>query len=108
MSTIFYAPKDLEGQNIKEIEFNGTYELNRELFNLSFPIKLDTVYLIAVLNEIIVTDDILEYTENDGFIVKLFNSCSLDCLFVQEYSSFEEAYKVALEMREGQKLCYKK
>lgn len=72
------------------------------------PIILDRVLLISFENEVFVTDNtesLLDFVANldDG---NFWNNDETDSLFLQEYPSFEEAYAVALSMKEGNKLCY--
>lgn len=106
MSTLFYAPKDLKGNDIKEIPFYGFNQMEEELDSIFYPINVNIVYLIAIGDEILVTDNV---TDIDMEIFwHLFNICDSDEIYVQEYNSYEEAYKVALEMKEENPLCYSK
>lgn len=69
----------------------------------------EIVYLIYISNQVIIT-------ENLDFIAELFVGCikSIKPMFngdeisIQEYSSYEQAYKVALLINEPNKLCYEK
>lgn len=106
MSALFYAAKDLNGNDIKKIPFYGFDEMEHQLESIFFPINVDIVYLIAIGDEILVTDNV---TDIDMEIFwHLFNIVDSDEIHVQEYESYEEAYKVALEMKEESPLCYKK
>ena len=104
MSKLFYAPKDLNGENIKEIEFNNRQEFESIFDSLIYPIKLNIVYLVAIGDEIYITDSIFKLPSIVYWVI--FNECDSDEVFLQEYASYEEAYKSALEMKEESPLCY--
>jgi len=67
------------------------------------------VFLVAIQEEVFITD-------NAALVVELFENTlnaaypyfEGDEIFIQEYNSFEEAYKVALDMKETSPLCYAK
>ena len=65
------------------------------------------VYLVAIQDDVFVT-------QNCQFITELFD-CKLNSvypffenenIFIQEYSSYEEAYRVALDIKEEINICY--
>lgn len=71
----------------------------------------DCVYLICFLDQVYVTDDIsciinfIEMLVSKVESLGGFTPVDVD-MFLQEYESFEEAYKVALMMHEDNELCY--
>jgi len=68
----------------------------------------DVVWVFAVGSEVIVTDKkLFLQAALLGMSKFLMPSISEDC-FLQEYASFEDAYAVALSMREPNPLCYEK
>ena len=90
---------------------------------------LDVVFLVSILDEIFITDSwislntfLSNYVHDDdshSFFTKLpltedeleFFEKQKDKFsntFLQEYESYEEAYDVALDMKETNKLCYSK
>ena len=56
--------------------------------------------------EILITEDVSKIIS--AIIADFFSCTSLkeSKLFIQEYQSFEDAYSVALDMREGHPRCY--
>lgn len=77
------------------------------------------VYLISINEEILITENQLElikFAQRPGynppsFLVKeVLNSVGVttpNCIiFLQEYNSYEEAYQVALDMKEVNPKCY--
>ena len=90
------------------------YELNRDevwsfilkTTEINFP---ECIYLVCINDEIIIT-------ENRGFVEELFNvNTMLNSVYpfyeeeeitIQEYATYEDAYKVALDMREPNAKCY--
>ena len=121
---LHYAPLDLNGQDIQELNFTSKTDMALFVQSIVLPIKLhaDRVYLCAFPeDEIIVTEDgffVLSLFEKDcKYLDKFFtglvkeNGELVDFpneYFLQEYETYEEAYKVALDMREPNPLCYNK
>jgi len=113
-TTLHYAPLVLGGDIPRHV-FNskkGVLKFFQNLF-LKEPNTHSekTVYLLAMQGEIFIST-------NTCFIEELFES-KLNSIypyyegdgndiFLQEYASFEEAYKVALDMKEEDPLCYDK
>ena len=105
---IYYAPVDLQG-DIPCLEFSLIDEVRSFISSIVYPIRMvnEKIYVVAIQDEIIVT-------ENGLFIDDLFNKqffsvypfYECDEIHIQEYLSYEEAYKIALEMREPNRLCY--
>jgi len=119
---LHYAPLDLQGKDIEVHEFETKLDLSLFVRSKVLPAKLhsDKVFLAAFPDgEIIVS-------ENEFFIDELFESESTSLnkfitgieqkdsqtiyfdqdFYLQEYASYEEAYKSALEMKEESPLCY--
>lgn len=123
---LHYAPLDLNGQDIQELNFEDTLELTA--FVMSGTSTDEVVFLISIGDEVIVTESILfvlKYLQGELYHKPIFDNTLRDLqkefddllnevtkttnidIFLQEYSTYEEAYKVALEMREQSPLCYK-
>ena len=105
---IHYAKLNLQG-DIPCLEFNSIDDLRSFIDSIVYPLKLvnEKIYLLAIDDEIIVTDNgLLVYEIFDGNINALDPFYEGVDIFIQEYSSYEEAYKVALDMREDHPLCY--
>ena len=99
---LHYAPIDLKG-DIPLLEF-----INYETFAFStFNIYNENcVYLISVFDEVFVSDEISKVLS----FLMVFTDEEVDLeeieVFFQEYESYEDAYKSALDMMEIKKLCY--
>ena len=107
---LFFAPLDLTS-DIHALEDINSFELQSYILAESTTNK---VYLVSVCGKEQVTDDI-------AFVLRFINLLSdristvpddfsnepidLDVYF-QEYNSFEDAFKVALSMKEENELCY--
>lgn len=100
--TLYYAPLDLL-DNIKEVKSKSLSSMQELLADIIIG-KKNVVFLLA-------------FEDNDGhseiFVFdkysQIFDSKCLGVynkVFLQEYESYEEAYKVALDMREPNPLCY--
>jgi len=108
MIELHYAKIDFTGDDIPVIMFDSSMHLCEWIFSKSKESKY--VFLGGIesekMDEVIITSDLQQYI----FILdKLINDyCQgLDVkIFHQEYESFEEAYKVALDMKEPDELCY--
>lgn len=98
---------------VEVMEFKTVEELIEFIEELK---RFDCIWLVADESdindditsscEILITEDV--YTIISAIGVDFF-SCSLrkdSKLFIQEYQSYEDAYKVALDMREGNPKCY--
>lgn len=117
---LHYAPLDLQGKDIELYDFKTSLETNAFILSEPNP-KQPTVYLIAI-------DEMVFVSEYISFISIIFEAFAKQIspivikngiceiaedltdkevnIFLQEYSSYEEAYKVALDMKEESKLCY--
>lgn len=117
---LHYAPLDLQGKDIELYDFKTSLETNAFILSEPNP-KQPTVYLIAI-------DEMVFVSEYISFISIIFEAFTKQIspivikngiweiaedltdkevnIFLQEYSSYEEAYKVALDMKEESKLCY--
>ena len=122
---LHFASLELEGDIPCHI-LKDKIELN--WFLLAERQKYDCVYLVSLFGEIFVTDNVLcvmnfiekftfkpenlnpmnlpqEFMDEVNELIKNYSPPDID-LFVQEYESFEDAYKVALDMQEIKPLCY--
>jgi len=100
MINLHYSKK--EGQILKRL-FDKFVNLGKYINIFSIE---KAVHLIAIegknINEVFVTDSLINAT---NFI---FNNVQykINDVFFFEFASFEEAYKVALSMKEPNPLCY--
>jgi hypothetical protein len=99
---------DIWQDDIDQFEFSSTIELGEYLKELKM---FDCVWIATGDGEkgdIIITenlDTILRMVADDSF--KLDDTEHTN-FFVQEYQTYEDAYAVALNMREGNPKCYNK
>ena len=103
---LHYAKKDLENEDILKIDLKNLNELQDMIDHLCCGKSSGIVYLLATEDEnnfVFVTESHLEIQE---LILshKRFNTVKQ--FFLQEYDSYENAYKVALMMKEVSPLCY--
>jgi hypothetical protein len=106
---LHYAKLKLEG-DIPCLEFTSKEDVRSFITSIVYPLKMinEKVYLIAIQDEIFVTEDVLlieELFNEDLYSANPFCGGKKD-IFIQEYNSYEAAYKVALEMKEPNPLCY--
>jgi hypothetical protein len=103
MYKLHYAELNLEG-DIPCFEFKTIQKLIKFIDEKTFnPINRNKVYLFVTeeQNHIFVTD------KNIFLICRIIPLFKGDRIFfLQEYSSYEEAYAVALAMKEINPLCY--
>jgi hypothetical protein len=105
---LHYAKIDLDG-DIPMIEFNNIEEVIRYLDTVLPKYENNIIYLITHKNEIFISESI-------SYILHMLDQihiCAFDwhgedenSIYLHEYPSFEEAYLVALMMKEENKLCY--
>ena len=103
---LYYAKKDLNGDDILKISIKNTYGLIDKIDELCCGKSNGIVYLFATEdanNFVFVTESHLEIQE---LILEHKRFNSVYQYFLQEYGSYEEAYKVALLMKEVSELCY--
>jgi len=110
---LHYAPLELNG-DIEKFEtkvYNNLVDAVKQRMCYDL---MDVVFLLAFEPENKKYAEIV-ITENLSFIVELFEgglfgdldlSIDVQRVFIQEYKSYEEAYKVALNMKEESPLCY--
>ena len=95
---------------IQKIEFDNPWELNRFIGVEIENIGLDCVWLFSGANgEIMVTESIekIIFGVQHNFFADFKKDDNFDSEFhIHEYSSYEDAYKVALDMREPNPKCY--
>jgi len=106
---LHYAKLNLQG-DIPCYEFNDFTSFIQFLNKETFDKPGNNVQLMAVEDEIFVADkdsqiisETLLHIYGEGYF-----TISDTNVFLQEYDSFEEAYSVALDMRETHPLCYEK
>lgn len=115
--TIHYAAKDLRGEDIAKIKIKNNDEF--VLFFNSLQDKDDkkTVYIFTSDWHIDEDDPYNEFfnellVESNIETIRIFSKKMYDysdCnIFIQCYNSFEDAYQVALSLRECNYLCYNK
>ena len=115
--SIHYAPKDLGDEDIKRIEIKDHKEFVRFFTSLQFNDDKETVYVFTsnhahdpedpyneFFTEVLVESNI-ETIIRFALLVLDYSDCNI---FIQCYNSFEDAYKVALSLRECNYLCYNK
>lgn len=100
--TLHYAPLSMNGDVIEKNGLNKT-QLKNLIGHLTIG-KNDTVFLLA-FEDIDGESIILVFDRWKPFLEHTHFLCYSN-VFLQEYSSYEEAYKVALEMKEESPLCY--
>ena len=100
MITLHYAELEMT-EDINQIDFANLRSIDEWIDNTLWD-KHGVVFVVAVDEEVYVTSSPLSVA---GFINYFING-ALEEVFIQEYSSFEEAYKIALAMQEENPLCY--
>ena len=101
---LYYAHAELEG-DVPMYEFDLMEDL--ALFVLE-KVRENLVYIVAYDDEVFVTDNLALVVELFERKLKSFYPFyeGERCPHIQEYYSYEEAYKVALDMKEVSPLCY--
>ena len=106
---IHYAKIDLNDCDIHCLEFTSIEEVRSFITSIVYPLKMvnEKVYVIAIQDEVIVTENGLLLEELfDGNLNSAYPFYEGEGIFIHEYPSYEEAYKVALDMKEESPLCY--
>lgn len=102
MKTLHLA---IHSGDVKELHFENIAELIIYCKQLA---DFDCVWLITdgdnednpYKQEIVITENIFE-------LIKFIQRIDPDTLFIQEYQSYQDAYEVALMMREPNPKCYR-
>lgn len=92
-------------------EFESEKNVQIFITNLAYPTKVDAdkVYVVVVQDDVIIT-------ENGAFVIELFEH-KLNSVYpyyegafiaIYECESYEEGYKLALNIKEPNPLCYDK
>jgi len=107
MIKLHYAELNNEG-DIPCLDFKNELDFNDFLCS---KFSEDRVFLFAFefsdgTSEVFVTEDLSMVSVIMGNCYNLIQVQNK--FFLQEYTSFEEAYKVALDMQETSELCYEK
>ena len=117
MIKLHYAEGKNLGKDIVELSLKNSEELKYFLKGIRAKDDANTVYLFTSNHSFDPEDEFNEYSrelyiEGDPLTLSMLVLSNLDysdcTLFLQEYASFEDAYKVALDMRELNHLCYSK
>lgn len=102
MYKIHYAKLDLQG-DIPCVELQSFREAYAFIESVLYPETKNKVYLLAVEDEIFIS-------ETASLICKMYKDAisysKQKEIFLQEYQSYEDAYRVALDMKEVSALCY--
>ena len=107
---LHYAEKALLC-DIKTIKFKTLMSLyNHVIEEIGKDFK--TVYLLSVDDEVVITESLAVILEvlsgNVSSIAFLEDEKGICNVFLQEYESYQDAYEVALYMKETNPLCYDK
>ena len=102
---LYYAKKELNEEDIECIEFNGHVNRNRYIFDKIHDSSRGTVFLLCIefsntSSAIFVFEHYFEIEFLQKYLYRWGN------FSLHEYRSYEEAYKVALAMKEISPLCY--
>ena len=117
MIELYYAEGGDFEKDIVKINLKDKEELSEFMDGIVAKDDGDTVYLFTSDYSFNPKDEFNEYSkevyvESDPSVISMLIKNNLDynncALHLFEYFSFEEAYKTALDMREGNHLCYDK
>jgi hypothetical protein len=102
---LHYAKLDLESKDIELLSFKKHNDLIDFIDENCINRSKQVVWLIAKdeSNDIFISDSHLSIQD---FLSKKYLWQIPDTYYLQEYSSFEDAYSVALSMLETSDLCY--
>lgn len=105
MFKLHYAPIKLENEDIPCFEFKKHSEMIDFIDEKCVHRNGEVVFLIGKddLTDVFVSES---YISVQDFLSKKNLWQTVGEYFFQEYSSFEEAYAMALAMSEGSNLCY--
>lgn len=117
MYKLHYADKDL-ASDIPCFEFTTFEDLKHFMLEI-FERAENCVFLFTFnikdaqdtdISEIIITEDwsFIYSMFIDGYVANIDLVLDVDVFFLQEYESYEDAYAVALDMKECSPLCYNK
>lgn len=102
---LHYAPIDLGENDIPCYDFNSHKKMIDFIDKVCYGRGGDKVWLIAKddLQDIFISES---YITIQSFLHNMVGWKTIGSYYLQEYSSYEEAYKVALSMKEDSPLCY--
>lgn len=90
---------------IECLEFKSISDVR--IFVNNIATNIPKVYLIGIQDEVFVTENIALVIELfDGDFSSAYPFYEGEDIFIQEYESYEDAYAVALNMKETSPLCY--
>ena len=107
--TLHFAELPID-EDIQQFKFKHFRELRKKVFDLLNPKTNDRIYLYTIDGQ---RTPILIH-ENPRHIIDSMNGLMLGEIelmeerhfFIQEYETYEDAFKVALDMHEPNELCY--
>ena len=103
---LHYAELQLQG-DIPCIEFESKYKMLdyiTDIYENNWITYLDKVCLVAISDHLIVVNSLGRIL---NFVNDELNHINFGAeVFLHEYGSYEEGYKVALDMKEDNTLCY--
>jgi hypothetical protein len=103
---LHYAKLDLQG-DIPCYELNGMDGVINFVSEILNQNSEGIIYLIAIENEVFVTENCaLAYELFSNHLDAAYPFYENEAIFIQEYSSYEEAYEVALSIKEVSPFCY--
>jgi len=94
-------------EEVSCLEFNKIRDVQSFIAGIVYPLKMinEKVYLISIKHEVIVTENGLLVEELfEGKLVQAYPFYYDLVIFIMEYRSYEEAYKVALSMKKSSSL----
>lgn len=109
---LHYAPLILT-KDIQYYEFETLEDVKKFILEnvCSTKIIVDKVVLINIDDEIFITDNFTwDYPLQNfvEFLCDMYDAMPFINIYLQEYYSYEEAYEVALTMKEENPMCYKR
>ena len=110
MKNLHHAIKELGNKDIPCIQFESVKEMMEYIEGVFDRDNQDRVYIFTYDTGIIDSEVFITNSFNS---IDSFISCNdimfddkVDNYFLQEYSSYEDAYEVSLTMKELNELCY--
>ena len=97
-----------ENFNIPEMNFEDINSIIDFLNDVQDYDQKDTVYVFGTCLNNEINEELFIHHKLNTFVdyLKQYEFKSKERFFLHEYDSYEEAYKVALDMRESNPLCY--
>jgi hypothetical protein len=103
---LHYAQIDIQG-DIPCYELNGMDGVINFVSKILDQNTEGIIYLIAIQYDVFVTENCaLVYELFSNHLAAAYPYYENEAIFIQEYSSYEEAYEVALSIKEVSPFCY--